>query len=419
MSPLHGLPRPQRLKNLLSADRIPPDVRAIVTTLLEKGYDAKVVGGCIRDLLLDIQPKDFDVVTDATPHEVKSLFSHAFVIGRRFKLVHVQNQKEITEVSTYRKRAKRRPSHRKNHLNLYGSIDDDHFLRDFTINALYFDLETAEVLDYWGGLRDIKNGQLRCIGDPATRLAEDPCRILRAVRFVSKLPLELEPKLLKTIRKNAGAIRNLKPARLENELQKMFLNGAATNAYTKLGKLRLLEILFPSSGTHNPLALRAMQNSDERVADEKPVTLAFLLAAIHWEQFKTLGNYDSTGRMSISKSIAAAESILKRQREVLRVTKQMRDFVVETWTLQTRLERDRPTRVRELLLHNRFRAAYDLLVLRASIGEASSRMAQWWTDLQSMELEEQSIAIEEMKLAPRRKRRKRKQSVELLATPST
>ena len=369
--------------------------------------------------MLDTQPKDFDVVTDAKPNEVKSLFSHAFVIGRRFKLVHVQNRNEITEVSTYRRRSNRKSSHRKSHLNVYGSLNDDHYLRDFSINALYFDIESEEIIDYWGGLKDISNGQLRCIGDPSKRLSEDPCRILRAVRFASKLPLEIEPKLLKAIRKQASAISNLKPARLENELQKMFLSGSATNAYIKLGRLRLLEILFPSSGSQNPLALSAMQNSDERVANKKPVTLAFLLAALHWEQFKTLGNYDSTGRMSISKSVAVAESILRSQREVLRVTKQVRDFVVETWILQTRLERDRPTRIRELLAHNRFRAAYDLLVLRASLGEASSRMAQRWTDLQKMDLEEQTIAIENMKLTSRRKHRKHKQSVELLATPST
>lgn len=416
---MHGLPRPQRHKNLLSPDQIPHPIRNIVATLVEHGYDAKVVGGCIRDLLLGIQPKDFDVVTDAKPHEIKALFSRAFVIGRRFKLVHVQHGREITEVSTFRRLAKRKSSRSKNQLNLFGSIEDDHYLRDFTINALYFDMESEEIIDYCGGLQDVYKRQLRCIGDPNRRFTEDPCRVLRAVRFISKLPLKLESRLRKSMRKHAESLKSVKPARLENELQKMFLNGAAASAYLNLERLDLLEILFPSVESDNSLALRAMQNTDERVADDKNVTLAFLLAAMHWDQFKTLGNYDPTGRMSIAKSIAAAESILKRQREILRVTKQARDFIVETWTLQTRLERERPTRVREVLSHNRFRAAYDLLVLRESVGEASTHMAQWWTDLQGMDEEEQSSAIQQMKPKLRSKRRKRKQAVEAIATTTS
>lgn len=416
---MHGLPRPKRHKNLLSTDQIPSSIRNIVATLVDNGYDAKVVGGCIRDLLLDIQPKDFDVVTDAKPQEIKALFPRAFVIGRRFKLVHVQHGKEFTEVSTYRRLAKRKPSRSKNQLNLFGSINDDHHLRDFTINALYFDMESEEIIDYCGGLQDVQNRQLRCIGDPVRKLAEDPCRILRAVRFISKLPLKLESRLKKTMKKHASLLAHVKPARLENELQKMFLNGAAANAYGALERLGLLDILFPTVENDNSLALRAMRNTDERVANDKPVTLAFLLAAVHWDQFKTLGNYDPTGRMSIAKSITAAESILRRQREIVRVSKQARDFIVATWTMQTRLEREHPKRVRELLLHDRFRAAYDLLVLRESVGDASTRMAQWWTELQDMDEEKQSNAIEQMRPKQRRKRRKRKQAVEAVATTSS
>lgn len=386
---------------------------------MENGFDAKVVGGCIRDLLLDEQPKDFDVVTNAEPHEAKTLFRRAFVIGKRFKLVHVQHGNEITEVSTYRRLAKRKSPRRKNQLNLFGSIDDDHHLRDFTINALYFDVDSEEIIDYWGGLHDVQSRQLRCIGDPVRRITDDPCRILRAVRFISKLPLKLEPRLRKAMLKHANSLIHLKPARLENELQKMFLNGNATTAYRSLDRLGLLDILFPSVESDNSLALRAMENTDERVALEKNVTLAFLLASIHWNQFKTLGNYNPSGRMSISKSVAVADAILKRQGEIIRITRQARDFIVETWTLQTRLERERPKRISELLKHNRFRAAYDLLVLRATVGEANTRMAQWWTDLQNMDEEERSVAIQQINPKKRKKRRKRKQAVEAIATTTT
>lgn len=411
------MPQYQRHKNLLSSDQIPVAIRRIVATLTDNGYDAKVVGGCIRDLLMDIQPKDFDVVTDARPQEIKDLFPRAVVIGRRFKLVHVQHGQEFTEVSTYRRPAKRKSSRNRNRLNSFGSIKDDHHLRDFTINALYFDLESEEIIDFWSGLEDINKCRLRCIGDPARRIADDPCRILRAVRFASKLPIKFEPRLQKALRKQAASVVSVQPARLENELRKMFLNGSAANAYHSLGRLGLLDILFPNLNEDNSLALGAMQNTDERVAGDKSVTLAFLLAAIHWHQFKTLGKYNPTGRMSISESLSVAESILRRQREILRISKQTRDFIVEAWILQTRLEREHPSRVRELLRNQRFRAAYDLLVLRASVGEASKHMAQWWTDLQNMDEEEQSEAIHEVRLKQRRNRRKRKQAVENVANP--
>ena len=406
-------------KHLIAAREIPKAVRQIVSTLNYHGHDAKVVGGCIRDLLLGVQPKDFDVVTDAEPERVKDVLSGSRIIGRRFKLVHVRRGQNLIEVSTYRRRAKRKTTGRskRQYLNLYGSIEDDFSMRDFTVNALYYDLQSKRVIDYVDGLQDIENRTLRCIGIPRERFVEDPCRILRAVRFLAKLPLKLEPTLEVAIRKQKGLIPNLKPARLHNELEKMFLAGNAVATYKKLASLNILEELFPGSEDDGKLATSAMLSTDTRVGEGKPVTLGFLIAAIHWNQFRHLGKYDSAGRMSISNALESANTIIKRQREVLNLPNYIRDFIRDTWTLQTQLERRRPKRISELLVHHRFRAAYDLLVLRAATGDADKNMAQWWTQIQEMDDQQRDAAILERESRPKRKRRRRKGSSEPTSIP--
>ncbi|MCY4144378.1 MAG: polynucleotide adenylyltransferase PcnB [Gammaproteobacteria bacterium] len=404
------------IKHTISAREIPSAVRRIVTKLEDNGYDSKIVGGCIRDLLLDRKPKDFDVVTEARPNQIKGLFPSSRIIGRRFKLVHVRSGKNTIEVSTYRRRTGR-PSgkaiHR--HLNLYGSVDEDYWTRDFTVNSLYYDCKAGEILDYVGGLNDIDQGVLRCIGKPRRRIVEDPCRILRAARFIAKLPLALDLELEEAIYENRNLISQLKPARLQNEMEKMFLTGSAVSTYQALHDLDLLQILFPQSTDNSPLALAAMQSTDFRFSENKPVKLGFLIAAIHWEQFRRLGRYDPSGRMSIDKAMESAECIIKRQRETLSMPLHIRDFVRDMWILQTQIERTRPKRVKQLLEHMRFRAAYDLLVLRASVGDADASMAQWWTDLQEMDEPQQDAAIVKKE---RRHRQKRNRQRDPVALPS-
>lgn len=375
-----------------------------MATLDDHGHDAKVVGGCIRDLLLDQKPKDFDVVTDAKPNQVKELFPRSSIIGRRFKLVHVRSGRSLIEVSTFRKRTNhpgKSPNHRQ--LNLYGSVDEDFPTRDFTVNALYYDGKTKEIIDYVGGLKDIEQRVLRCIGKPRDRFAEDPCRILRAVRFAAKLPLVLDSELEQAISDNHSLISHLKPARLHNELEKMFLFGNALSTYQALQARGLLRSLFPQSADNNSLALAAMKSTDSRHGEGKPIKLGFLLAAIHWDQFRKLGKYDPGGRMSIANAIESADNIIKRQREVMSIPKHIREFIQDTWILQTQIERRRPKRVRDLLNHARFRAAYDLLVLRASVGDADPSMAKWWTDLQETDEQQQDAAI--VKVSRRSKRK--------------
>lgn len=383
-----------------------------MATLNDHGYDAKIVGGCIRDLLLDQKPKDFDVVTDAKPNQIKGLFPRSRIIGRRFKLVHVRSGRNITEVSTYRRSANhpgKSPNHRQ--LNLYGSVEEDFPTRDFTVNALYYDGKTKEIFDFVGGLKHIEQRVLQCIGNPRDRFAEDPCRILRAVRFAAKLPLVLDSELEQAINETHSLISHLKPARLHNELEKMFLFGNALSSYRALQARGLLRTLFPQSCDNDSLALAAMQSTDSRHREGKPIKLGFLIAAIHWEQFRKLGKYDAAGRMSIANAIESADNIIKRQREVLSMPKHIREFVQDIWILQTQIERRRPKRVRDLLTHARFRAAYDLLVLRASVGDADPGMAKWWTDLQEMDEQQQDAAIAEVNRRSKRKQSRQSGSV--------
>ncbi len=404
------------IKHPISATQIPSEVRRIVTTLEDHGHDAKVVGGCIRDLLLDRKPKDFDVVTDARPNQVKKLFPNSRIIGRRFKLVHVWSGKNTIEVSTYRRRPRHAGSgsiHRQ--LNIYGSVDEDFSTRDFTVNSLYYDCNSEEILDYAGGLEDIERGILRCIGKAGQRVVEDPCRILRAARFIAKLPLELDVELQRSIHQKRDLIGRLKPARIQNELEKMFLTGSAVATYQVLHSLGLLQVLFPQSTDNSSLALAAMRSTDSRHAANKPIKLGFLIAAIHWHQFRQLGKYDPAGRMSIENAMKGAESIIGRQREILSMPQHIREFVRDAWILQTQIERTRPKRVKELLQHTRFRAAYDLLVLRASVGDADSSMAQWWTDLQAMDERQQDGEILKKE---RRHKRKRHRQRDPIAAPS-
>ena len=249
-----------------------PASRDIVTKLRRAGYEAYIVGGAIRDLLLGQIPTDFDVVTDATPEQMKTLFRSATIIGRRFLIVHVRLYSDLVEVSTFR----REPTNKNQALskselykraeNAYGTIEDDFQRRDFTLNAFYFDPEKEAILDFVDGMHDIKLRRLRCINDPQQRFAEDPCRILRAVRFSSMLDLKLDPQSLKAIHQTKNLLNFVSPSRICDQLMKLFLRGNASKAFAQLSSMRILPILFGSRDVANDLSTIAMVNSDERVS---------------------------------------------------------------------------------------------------------------------------------------------------------
>ena len=397
----------KRHKNLIETARIPQSVRRIVQTLCDRGYDAKLVGGCVRDLLLDIKPKDFDVVTSATPYQVKRIFKQAQIIGRRFRIVHVKSEIGIVEISTYRRWNKdqvatplptrsivRSPKQ-------VGTMKQDYRLRDFTVNALYLDIEKNVIFDFVGGLRDLKHGQLRCIGDPKTRFAEDCHRILRAVRFASKLDLKITDDLAQSLHSERELLEHLEPHRLSYDLEKMLLHGYAQTLCSNLIKLNFLWYIFPDIDTQEALSQAALKNTDLRVKQGKPVRFAFLLAAFYWHHYRDLNI-----RNDREAEICAAKQILELPSQRVSLRADVRDFVIETWRLQAKLEQ-RPLRNgKQVLQRKRFRAGFDLLCLRANLGEANQEIANWWTKIQEVSEEEQEEMLKAV--APTRKRRSKR-----------
>ena len=397
----------KRHKNLIDTAQIPKSVKRIVQQLRDNGYDAKLVGGCVRDLLLHIKPKDFDVVTSATPFQVKRIFKQARIIGRRFRIVHVKSEIGVVEISTYRKWTKNQVDPALPTRSVVrspkqvGTMKQDHRLRDFTVNALYLDIEKNVIFDFVGGLRDLKYGQLRCIGDPNTRFAEDCHRILRAVRFVSKLNLKLTEDLAQSLHSQRDLLEHLEPHRLSYDLEKMLLNGYAKVLCNNFIKFNFLSYIFPKIDTGEALSQTALKNTDHRVKQGKPVRFAFLLAAFYWHHYRDLNI-----RNDREAEILAAKQILELPSQRIALRADVRDFVIEIWRLQAKLEQ-RPLRNGKQVLHRkRFRAGYDLLCMRAGLGEASQEIASWWTKIQEVSEAEQEQMLKEV--APTRKRRSKR-----------
>lgn len=409
--------RPKRYKNLIDRTQIPIDVQKIVHQLLDQDFDAKLVGGCVRDLLLEISPKDFDIVTSAKPDQVATLFRSARLIGRRFRIVHVQTSIGIVEISTYRRftKAAAIADHRRKDreaLNKYGKIRDDYRLRDFTINALYYDLSKDEVLDFTNGMQDIKTRTLRTIGNPQHRFEEDCHRVLRAIRFESKLPVTLEPQLAKVIKKSKPLLRNLERSRLRDDLRKLLLSGHGRESFKNLAIHRIRSLLFPYSSDQDALTIAALENTDRRVQRDEPVRLEFLLAAMYWKRFfeyKTTNNVEPN---SLEENWHITRQVLANTSNVFKITNVMIEFVNGTWFLQSRLEENPPKKIMDTLARKRFRAAYDLLALRVECGEVAQSIVDWWTKIQNLEPTEQQqlIATLEPKKRKRRRRKKKQDS---------
>lgn len=365
----------------------------VIRKLQEGGFNAFVVGGAVRDLLLGFEPKDFDVATNATPEQVKPLFRRAFIIGRRFRLVHVHAGPEPIEVSTFRA-AQTGDDATDEHGrllsdNVYGSQAEDAARRDFTINALYFDPSTEEVWDYVGGVADIRARRLRLIGPPTTRYREDPVRMLRAVRLAAKLGVAIEPKTAAPIQKLAGLMQNVPPARLFDEMQKLLLSGHATETLRSLrahglshGLLPLLDVIL-----EQPLGQRfielALANTDERVKDDRGVSPGFLFATLLWhEVLATWKAGAAKGERSMPALFDAMDTVLDRQAKQIAIPRRFEATIKEIWSLQPRFEQRSGQRPHRLLEHPRFRAGWDFLDLRCKSGEfegEAAGLADWWS----------------------------------------
>lgn len=406
---------------------------SIVERLQNAGYQAYLVGGCVRDLMLHITPKDFDVATSATPEQVRAEFRNARVIGRRFKLVHVHFGREIIEVATFRanhpqddeeedsNQSSRNESGRILRDNVYGTLEEDAQRRDFTINALYYDPVSERVLDYANGVHDIRNRLIRLIGDPQQRYKEDPVRMLRAVRFAAKLDFGIEKHSATPIQQLAPMLRDIPSARLFEEVLKLFLSGYAESTFEMLVDLELFEPLFPASAnalelnptyTHT-LISEALANTDLRISQNKPVTPAFLFAALLWPALPAkVIRLQERGMPPIPAMQEAAHELIAEQCQRIAIPKRFTMPIREIWDMQERLPRRSGKRADLLLDNPRFRAGYDFLLLRETAGEETDGLGDWWTDYQEGNDSERRNMIRDLGnkpdgtgAAPRKRRR--------------
>jgi len=404
----------------VSRDEISKAALKVLYRLHKSGYQAFLVGGGVRDAILDLHPKDFDIATDATPDEVRSLFSNCRLIGRRFRLAHVRFGREIIEVATFRAAA----NHKDDDVaHDYGSIDEDVWRRDFTCNALYYNIADFSIWDYTGGFEDVKKKRLVLIGDPAQRLREDPVRMLRAVRFAGKLGFTIDKSVVEAMRGHTNLLTNVPAARLFDEFLKLFQAGFAERTFDLLREHKLFGELFPDteeelSNDENFLAFAhaALQNSDKRVAEGKSVTPMFLLGVFLWLPIKKLAAIRrSEEKMSESQSLSLASyEIVSQQQQRISIPKRFTIPMREMLSLQPRFTQVRGKRGLNLLEHRRFRAAYDFMVLQSEVGLADKELAKFWTDVQTQSVEERAKSFQMQsgqgagkKRRPRRRRRRK------------
>lgn len=362
----------------------------VTQTLQQAGFKAFLVGGAVRDLLLGVKPKDFDIATNATPEQVKALFRRAFIIGRRFQIVHVMFGQDLLEVTTFRGAAKEAaPKDEHGRVlrdNTFGEQHEDALRRDFTINAMYYDPATQEVLDYHGGMADIRNRTLRMIGVPEERYREDPVRMLRVVRFAAKLGFEIDPSAQAPIPVMAPLINNVPAARVFDEMLKLLMSGQAMACLERLrseglhhGLLPLLDVVM-----EQPLGERfvrlALDNTDLRIRQGKPVSPGFLFASLLWHQvLEKWRAYQAAGEYPIPALHQAADDVLNGQTEKLALQRRIATDMRDIWAMQPRFERRSGKSPYKLLEHPRLRAGYDFLLLRCESGELDAEAGEWWT----------------------------------------
>ena len=353
------------------------------------------MGGCLRDILLQIKPKDFDIATDARPEKIKKLFRNCLLIGRRFRLAHIRFGREVIEVTTFRADAEKKSlKHRTVAAhgmllrdNIYGSIEEDAWRRDFTMNALYYNIADFSLVDYCGGLSDIQHKIVRIIGDPQTRYHEDPVRLLRAIRFAGKLGFKLDPATAEPIPELANLLRHVPPARLFEEILKLFHHGQAFATYQLLRHYRLFDELFPQTFAclDNPATEKlleiACKNTDQRLQEGKTVSPAFLFAIFLWPAVQArVQHYKKQQTPLFILYQHAISHVLAEQQKQITIPRRYSTTIREIWDLQQRLIQRRPYMINRLIAHPRFRAAYDFLLLRAEIQEIPAEIASWWTD---------------------------------------
>jgi poly(A) polymerase len=415
----HGLVIVPRAEHNVSRAHISPNALKVLYRLKGAGFEAFLVGGGVRDLLLDRHPKDFDVVTNADPDQIRELFRNCRLIGRRFRLAHVRFGRDVVEVATFRAAGAEPDDDERAHSdsgrilrdNVYGTIDEDVWRRDFTVNALYYNITDFSIWDYVGGVKDVGARTLRLIGEPEKRYREDPVRLLRAIRFAAKLDFMLAPATAAPIATLGRLLADVPPARLFDELLKLFQSGHGVRSFDLLVQYDLLRYLFRDTGDlletsdrEQILAFirRGLADTDERVREDKPITPMFLYALFLWFPIRALAHrLESEGWNAGQAMLEASQRVVAAQQTAFprRFSSPMKELLNMQWRFAER----HGGRALRLLEHKRFRAAYDFLMLRASCGEVDRETAAWWTDIQTMPDEERNQLLNVQRQGRRRR----------------
>ena len=364
---------------------IDKDAQKVVNTLIKAGHETYLVGGCIRDLLLGHKPKDFDIATSATPEQVHHIFKRSRLIGRRFKLVHIMfSARKYIEVATFRSgKIKTTGNGIIIRDNLYGTLKEDVFRRDFSINGLYYDIQKSQVIDYVDGLDALNSSEIRMIGKPLERFKEDPVRMIRAIRFSVKLGAKIDPRISKSISKHAHLLSNIPPARLYDECIKLFHNEKAYEVFEQLLKFGILKYLFQQT-KKNPFINKTLVNTSKRIKSGKSVTPAFLFAVFLWDaQNKRFNELNKKKKSRLLLMSQASEDVISKQTQQVLMPRWLSARVKDIWLMQYQLENCNLKKAKELIGHPRFRLAYDFLVLRSeSINPELTERAKYWKKLQ-------------------------------------
>ena len=397
-------------------EMISSGARRTCEALQQGGFKGYVVGGAVRDLIAGITPKDYDIATDATPDEVRSLFRRSRIIGRRFQIVHVMQGSETLEVSTFRA-AHDADTQKDEHGrvlrdNVWGSMADDAARRDFTINALYFDPHNETVLDYHHGVADIKHKTLRIIGEPRARYREDPVRMLRAVRLAAKLGLTIDSAARAPIREMASLLENVPAARVFDEMIKLLFSGHACECVRRLrdeglhhGLLPLLDVILEQP-LGEKFVMLALANTDRRILDGKPTSPGFLFATLLWHE--VLADWEirkARGETPTPALFETMDDVLDQQSEKLAITRRISGDIKDIWALQPRFDKRSGKMPLRLLEQPRFRAGYDFLLLRAQSGEVDMELADWWTRFQEVDIDERMAMLLPDSITTKKRRR--------------
>ncbi len=404
------IPRPE---HSISRSNISESALKVLYKLKKAGFESYLVGGGVRDLLLGGKPKDFDVATDALPEQVRALFGNSRIIGRRFRLVHVRYGREIIEVATFRSHHEQAENEGQALVedgfilrnNVYGTLEDDAFRRDFTVNALYYNIADFSVVDFTKGMADLQAQTLCMIGEPELRLQEDPVRMLRAIRFAAKLQFGLEAGLKQQIELQGDRLDLVPAARLFDEVLKLFLSGYAEKTFYLLTEYQLFQHLFaqtaefleqPDNYTKRFVSL-ALINTDKRIQIEKPVNPAFLFAALLWPAVhQQSGLLQTPDHPALQSLLEAGRDVINVQLSQIAIPKRFRQMMIDIWVFQARLAQRRGKRPIRLVSHPRFRAAYDFMLLRNDTGEDLQELCDWWTRFQEVSEDERHAMCKAM-----------------------